>query len=487
MSLIDEFPKEGLQKLWQSEKIPAAGGAGWGSVSVADGRAYIFLNWKDKEPIATRTLTEQGLRRIGWFPEKLPEDLTKAVEAARSSPEREAAKQWNDVVKFARDWVDTKLSEEHKRFRGIVEDRLRRGSQALPFQMFDKLVAIKDRQFANQEELDKWFVENGINDELKKTIVPGVPTTRDIAKDVVLCLDAEKGETLWKTGLPGRPYADPCSSTPCIVDGRCLVLGSDASVYGLDAKTGDVIWKTKGKNNPGNSASSSFVVAEGVGVLVAGPLTGFDTKTGEVLWSIPKVSGSHNSAALWSHEGKVYVIANSDGDAACVDPEKGEVLWNVRGGGWSSVAVHGDTMAIFSPRGDVGLSAFKLSLTGAEKLWTQKFTDRGASPLIYNGHVYAIGGRGDAHAMCVELESGTVKWDEKVPGTEIASPAGVDGKVLCVVGSALYMIKATPENYTLLGSANLGIETCTSPAIVNGRVFLRLGNGVACYDLARKL
>jgi len=269
------------------------------------------------------------------------------------------------------------------------------------------------------------------------------------------------------------------------VGGCCYVLGSDANAYCLDAKTGEVVWKVKAKGNANQNDASSFVMVGGVAVLTSGPVTGFDAKTGEILWSVDNIKGNHNSAAIWSHAGKPYVIANSNGDAACIGPQTGELLWKVRGGGWSSVAIVGDHMAIFSTRGDVGLSAFKLSPTGAEKLWTQKFTDRGASPLIYDGHVYAIGGRGNGRGMCVELATGTLKWDQKLAGTEISSPVGIHGKVLSVVGTSLYLLKATPEEYTLLGQVNLGIETCTSPAIVDGKIFLRLRSTVACFDLTK--
>lgn len=45
------------------------------------------------------------------------------------------------------------------------------------------------------------------------------------------------------------------------------------------------------------------------------------------------------------------------------------------------------------------------------------------------------------------------------------------------------MIKATPEKYALLAQAAPGGNRCTSPAIADGLLYLRLTDGVACYGL----
>ena len=484
-SLLKSFTREGPKKLWENTEVPGARSTGWSSVSVADGRAYCFLNWKTAVPITERTLTERALRGLGWSSRKMPPDILKAVEAARVSPERKGLRHWNEIKKFAQDWIEANLSEEQRRLRGPVYDRLIRGDRALPFEVLDKLEPVKDREFENQEALDKWLAQSGIEGDVKANVVRGIPSTKDVAKDVVVCVDAATGEIQWKKEFAGRAHGHPCSSTPTIAGGRCFVLGSDANVYCLDAKTGEEVWNSKTKQNPGSNDASSFAVIDGVAVLTSGPLTGFDAQTGEVLWSERQINGNHNSAAYWKAGGKTYLICNSNGNLGCIEPKTGKVLWTVRGGGWSSAAVEGDVMAVFSSRPDVGLSAFKLTLTGAEKLWTVEATDRGASPVISNGCVFAFGGRGSGHGLCVDLKTGEVKWDQKVPGTvEISSPIAADGKIIAVVGSALCMLEATPDEYRELGRAELRIETCTSPALVDGKLYLRLQNGIACYDLS---
>jgi len=359
--LIDTLPATGPTKLWHNRDFPNAKGGGWGSLSVADGRVYLFLNWKRKDPASGQRVTS----------------------------------------------------------------------------------------------------------------------------DVVACLDAETGKTLWQTQFPGRTHGHSCSSTPCTTGGRVLVLGSDANIYCLDAKSGNTFWQVNSKGKPGSNDSSSIVVVDGTAILLSGILTGLDPKTGETLWTQRRLGGRYNSIARWRSGGRYLALCNTEKELGCVDPKEGRLLWTVLGGGWSTVAIEGDIMALFSRRREVGLSAFKLAEKGAKGLWNYSLTDRGASPVVHNGHVYAIGGKGRARAVCIDVATGRARWDERVRGTEISSPILADGKLIAVVGTTLQMTSVTPDRYTHLGTANLNVEPCTSPAMVNGKLYLRRKDGIACYELAK--
>jgi hypothetical protein len=142
-------------------------------------------------------------------------------------------------------------------------------------------------------------------------------------------------------------------------------------------------------------------------------------------------------------------------------------------------------MVVYTRSAKLGIVAYSLTATGAEQLWTQPFHDRGASPVVHDGHVYAIGGRKTPRAVCVELATGKIAWEETVAQTEISSPIIADGKIWYPFGSSLHCWRPTPERYDLLGTAKIPIVTATSPAIADGRIYLRLNDGVGCYDLRR--
>jgi len=208
-----------------------------------------------------------------------------------------------------------------------------------------------------------------------------------------------------------------------------------------------------------------------------------------VLWTQDAVKGVYASPARWRCGDRTYLICNGDMQTFCVEPRTGAILWKMAGGGWSTPALLGDLLVLYTRNTKIGLGAYRLSAAGAQQLWTVPYTDRGASAVIHNGYVYAIGGWQKPHAVCVSLETGKVAWQAKVPETEVSSPVVADGKLWHVLGmsgrTSLYCLRATPEKYDLLGVAAIPAVTATSPAIVDGRIYLRLPDAVVCCDLRR--
>lgn len=482
--LVDSWrgrPKE----LWKSEKVVSEGEGGFSSVTVADGRAYVYVNWEYKVPIETRRLSKGGLKRLGWDP-KMPETLLEKMKEARLSEER-AGLDKKKVRGWANEWIKQNMDKKQRRWRGIVQRRLIRGRDAIPLDTLRTIDEITNRQFPTEDDLDAWLDEHEIPEKVREKVKKHIPTTVTKAHDVFLCFDAQTGETVWKRQEEGRAYGWPSSSTACVEGGRVYVLGSNAMVYCLDAGNGAIIWKSRSKANAGTNASSSFVVSGGKAIVMGGPLMAFDAESGDLLWSQNQVKAVHNSPVLWEGGGKTRVVCHTGGRIACVDPADGKVLWSVGGGkGNSSPAIRGDYMAVVGQNKDFGLQAYKLTAQGPEKLWSVPFHDRGTSPLIYGDHVYAFGRGGNARALCVELETGEVKWEEKIPNTEFSSPVGSDGKILAAVGRLLYLVEADPSEFRVLARANVGIARCVSPALVDGRVYLRLRNNVAAFDLRAK-
>lgn len=481
--LVDQFARSGPRLLWKSEKILGGGKGGYGSAVIADGKAFVYANAKDQTPIPTRTLTTVGLERLGWSP-GMPKDLWQELEEARLSKARSELPR-EDLFPWVESWIEKNVGPDQQKFRSACFMRLLAGERGVPSEAFVKLAGIRDREFASQEKLNEWYEENGIEDKWRKTIGRVILTTRALATDTIVCVDMSDGRTVWKGQFPGAFSTHSSSSTPCIADGRCYVAGSNANVFCLDAQTGDLIWQSKSKANPKKTFASSFGVLDGVAVLLGGVLSGFDADTGKPLWTRSEVKGEYASGAYWRTNGKTYLVCNGKKQTSCFEPRTGKVLWSVPGGGWSTPAVSEGHMVVFTYDKKIGVVAYKLGAAEPTEVWRVPFRDRGASPVIHDGHVYVIGGRVKARAMCVHLASGKVVWEQKLRSAELASPVLADGKIIFTARTWLHMIRATPEAYTPLGKANLRITSCTSPAFADGKVCLRLRDCVACYDLRK--
>ena len=486
-ALIDSFPKEGPKLVWKSGRIPGGAMGGYGSVSVAGGFAYVYSNSKYREPLATRTLTAKALAaQLGWSAD-MPEALRDKVEQARVSDERAKVSR-KELRQWLGDWRKKNLTKKDRKFWSICSRRLTEAAKAIPIEALKKLDQVKDKAFPSQKALDEWFAKSGIEKKWRARILKSIPDHTPLARDEVYCVDCSDGAVKWKARFDGRHYQYSCSSTPCVADGRVYLEGSSATVYCLDAKTGDKVWQGKSKARASKQTGCSPVVQDGVLVLLSGRLMGFDAKTGKELWTHKKAGGAFSSPAYWRTGAKTRLVCNAGRWTFCVEAKTGNELWRVRGGGNSTPVIVGDRMVVFTGNRSLGIVAYDLSQTPPKQLWKFALSDRGSSPIVNAGNVYAFGGRQKARAVCLDLATGRPKWEQKLPNTEVHSPVLADGKLWAPVGSGkawLYLVKATPRQYTLLAKANLKTVFCTSPAIVDGRMYLRHSQGLACYDLRK--
>ena len=319
--------------------------------------------------------------------------------------------------------------------------------------------------------------------------------------DVIVCLDANTGKTLWKTSYPGLPKG-LCSSTPYVGDGKVYTLGT-SGMYCLDAETGKEVWKVPSPGLPGdNGLNSSPALVDGVLVVNGGSgkhlnpnvkdpgkesscFKGFDPATGKELWSCPQATADANlngdtsaSAAVWNTD-KGPRLITSTGKLTCVNPKDGSVIWedsNGISGITGTPAVRGDVCVI----GQM-MKGYRLGPDKAETLFAVDVGDRCGSYLLYDGHVYA-----DCSGTyrCFDL-TGKILW-QKSKGGNISSPVLADGKIFHNVnGSKVAMFSATPTMPETFFEFSVRAQKLTSPAICGGRMYLRLEDGVACYDLTK--
>ena len=237
---------------------------------------------------------------------------------------------------------------------------------------------------------------------------------------------------------------------------------------------------------PSKNVASSFLVAAGKAFVMAGQLVALDANTGKVAWESNDARGGNSSAVYWENDGEPFLIINAGREVVCLNPADGKLVWKVEGGGDSTPVVAGKRMAVYSRDKKIGLAGYSISATGAKMLWNIPFEARRtqSTPMIYQGHVYLAGG--DTQ-MCVEMETGKVKWKEKRQ-SNISSPFIADGRLFTFEkkGSELVMLRADPLAHYEIGKARVRAMWCPSPVLSRGKLFLRMDNGVACFDLAKE-
>jgi outer membrane protein assembly factor BamB len=502
--LLDTWPKEGPKLLWKSEPLWPGKGvkSGCGSIAVAGGRAFVFAYVTRK--VGKVVIHSADLIEAGWV-EGVPDDLAKKVEDARTSP---ANPRWNkqgaEQAACIKEFIAGLDPEQARKYGPWIQRRLTWtghpvNNGMLSWATLTKLAAVVDQEFASFEELEKrlggaWGWQRGTGNSLDVTL-----TNRAISfLDTIICLDASSGKEIWRKEFPGAPvhYDEGlftwvgASSTPTVADGMCYVTGS-AGFYCLSAKDGATVWQAKTK-----FSNSSPLVVNGVVYVTTPEAAAYDAKTGQVLWCQPELKIVNSSFVPWTSGGKnrLLITANGgtysrpQGATYCLDPANGKELWRAGGSAFSTPVLAGaDTMVVNGGQ----TTAFKITPAKTERLWgTPNAGDpRGAGPLVYQDHVYLAGSCHSGGALsCLDLKTGEKKWNPHTFCAESSSPVLTDGKIIAAIeedeGSFyILMYRAAPEKFEELGRFNPHMVAGDSPAIVGGKMYLRLQDCIACYDL----
>jgi outer membrane protein assembly factor BamB len=354
----------------------------------------------------------------------------------------------------------------------------------------------------------------------------------------IACLDAKKGEELWHDERETEPTNLSHSSTPAVVDGRVFVMGARLLARCLDAKSGDEVWSRQLEGEVKDHGwQSSPLVVDGRMFVVASKLTALDARSGEVLWqheaSIPEgTHGSLTHSSLHAPRGEPkqssQVIAHiGSGETIGVEPKTGKELWREKTeAACSSPLVVGDRLLTLGNSRKGGLRCYQLGPEGVELLWKyQAIADPGSCPVVVGDHVYV---QGERRLACVNLADGKAAWttDLEFKDPRYTSLVAANGQVLYAL-EGLLAFEASAEEFRPAYQARidreglladeaahrrrLGIDqprdssegqkegeklwkqqiedagpvSCTSPALSDGRLYVRLRQGLACYELQK--
>ena len=462
-------------KLWEtSDEIPSDHYGGHGSVAVSNGKVFLSIVWHRDEPTETRRINSDVLSSLDYRgTNSLPKEVVEKMETDRINLSRRL--RGTALEEWAKQWVDDNIDERTKlSLGGWIIGRFKKGPTAIPLSVYATLNTVSKEVFPDQITMEAWVDAQNFEPAIRDQIIAAVPNTKKVADDVVLCLDATSGETTWRFESSGFPSGRSSSSTPAVSDGRVFAALSE-HLYCIDAAAGDEIWKAplSGRKGP---ASSPLVIGGKV-LLQQNTLTAFDADTGVEAWNNPEVTGSNSSPASWND----IIICNSQKEVIGVELASGKTLWKAPGGGEGTPVVSGNHLVLSSNFSGKNLIAYEITTDGVTELWSQEFLAQryNSSPLIHEGNVYYLGS--DRH-LCVDLQTGETKWERKAQSS-ISSPVLVDGKLLVYEnrGGFVSLIRATPEDYYVIGKAKVGALYCASPAVVGQDLFLRTAKTVTAF------
>ncbi len=353
------------------------------------------------------------------------------------------------------------------------------------------------------------------------------------ADDVVTAFDASSGATLWKTVFPrkghnrGGMHKTGYQGSPCVVGDAVYAMGTTLRLYCLDAATGVPRWesdlgvghrriqearehlseaeqKKLGKEFGNRGMNGMPRLIDGIIVIsdaqrFSEGLVGLDPANGKRLWSHLFVAQCP-VPLMWRKAGREYAIAVSSNSATAIDPRDGRILWRQEGfnsGYIGASTVCGDVLFGFDAAGAHRV-AYRMSETGCEKIWElpPELTAPFASPaMAHRGRIYCFSKDGASLLMLDPATGKVLAKAEHAPGAIIEH-----GSLLVAAGDRLWSDngRELPGLFTwniagdkivsmgLLGAPRAaGYAVSITPALVDGRMFMRLHDRLACFDFRR--
>ncbi len=307
----------------------------------------------------------------------------------------------------------------------------------------------------------------------------------------VVCLDAKDGSKLWDTPVQPGPWklgdlrGGYNAPTPAADGERVYAVFGSAVVAALDYD-GKLLWRSPLKVvNFDVAMGMSPIVYDDTVLLLCerisnSSLIAFDGKTGDVKWEAkrPNSTFAHTTPLLTKVNGKPMLIVGVSNALQGVDPADGKILWSCPFRGDVPTPVHGDT-TVYCDGGRGGTAGIAVDPTGTGDVakthlkWkTEPLGEGFGSALIIGDLLYRLMNSGSFR--CLKLATGEQVYAQKLPGVcgRCSPVAAADGRIYCASGGKSYVVQAGPE-FKILGTGDLGDPNDASPAVADGKLFLR--------------
>jgi outer membrane protein assembly factor BamB len=330
-------------------------------------------------------------------------------------------------------------------------------------------------------------------------------------REVVECLDAASGRTLWSDGhatsfRPQVGSGDGPLCTPVVSAGRVVCFGAQGVLSAHDLGDGRLIWRRETHREFSapegyfGAGSTPLVVADRVVVNVGGRgagLVAFSLATGETLWKATDEPASYSAPVAVTVDGRPHVLAVTRYRCLLVDAESGRIRWEFPFG-MRGPTVNGASPVVFAGPPDdarsrllvtasygIGSVAAAFDAAGVQRLWEgpEPLASQYGTPVVVGGHAFCIDGRDDlppTALVCLDLATGRATWSE--PGFGYGTLLAAADLILAAkTDGELVLLRADAERFERLASCRAVPGTLRAlPALSDGRLYVRDEDRLVC-------
>jgi len=346
------------------------------------------------------------------------------------------------------------------------------------------------------------------------TLGDGLSTAGD-PDEYLCCFDRATGKQLWttKTGGPwtdGQESWQSSRSTPTVDGDTVYVITPFGQLVACATADGREKYRVDLKAQFGGTKGDSWGYSESVTIdgdrLVCTPggeqatMVALDKRTGATKWTcaVPGDPGAgHASVVIADAGGRRVYTQTTAGGAMGVDAETGELLWTYPIARTTAVIptpiVTGDL--VFIAAGYKRGGALLEQVAGSDGSVTvkeiyglnQELSNKHGGIVLIGKYLY---GDSDDKGIpfCAELETGKIVWKERGSGKGSATVVAADGHVYVRYADGMVsLVKADPAAYAEVSSFKVpgsgDRPSWAHMVILDGRLYLREGDAILCYDV----
>ena len=332
-----------------------------------------------------------------------------------------------------------------------------------------------------------------------------------------LCYSATDGKELWRTAYKSKPhglhkFSSYGSSTPA-ADAERVYFGwstpEETTLLALD-HDGKQVWrKNLGRWVSQHGFGTSPIVHNGLVIVNNAQddeaptptkeapgksfMMAFDAKTGDERWRTELKSKVCSYSVPMIRElpgGKAEIVCTNSGNGMyALDPATGEMNWSVPDclplRTVSSPVLAGGLLFGSCGTGQYSSNAVAAIRPGenAAKVYELKSTNTMKAPYVpcvvkRDDMLFLFHDQG--FASCIDAATGKIHWFQRTQALIMGSPIRIADKIYCIDEEGVVWVFAADKEYKVLAQNPLGEGSRSTPAVANGKLFLRTYSHLFC-------
>lgn len=315
----------------------------------------------------------------------------------------------------------------------------------------------------------------------------------------VTCLRTVDGSQVWSRQFASAPHHlhtrnSYASSTPAL-DGEHVFLTwatpNEYLLLALDMEDGRELWRTNLGFFKSQHGFACSPIVYGDSVIISNEqlgesfLAAYDRTTGREKWKCTRTGGVRTAYSVpcifRGPDGNEQLIFNSTAHGISgIDPEAGKELWSIdvfKQRCVSSPVVAGGL--IFGTCGQGGTGDAVVAVKPGDRAGGQpsvlyeikQSAPYVVTPVAYRDWLFVWHDGGIV--SCHDVADGKLRWRKRVGSRFSGSPIRVGENLYCISDSGQVVVLAADGEYRLLSRNDLGEPSRATPAVADGRLYLR--------------